>query len=175
MVDINKQLKIMHGDITLLDTDVIVNSANPNLVMGRGVCGAIFRKAGIFKLRSACRKIERPITYGQAVITPAFNLNAKYIIHTTAKPYIDGKHDEEHFLNLCYENCLHLAVEKGCKSIAFPVIGGGIYGFNHNNAVNLALLAIGDCLFENKYSINVILVLYPSNKKNSKKPLTSII
>ncbi|MDR0918699.1 MAG: macro domain-containing protein [Oscillospiraceae bacterium] len=151
-------LRCIRGNITCLNTDVIVNSANHRLVMGRGVCGEIFRRAGIFKLRSACRKIKRPIELGEAVITPAFKLKAKYIIHTASQRYIDGKHNEEEILKMCYKNSIKLAVEHGCKSIAFPIIGSGMFGFNFETAFNIAFDTIQKFITENNYDIEVIIV-----------------
>jgi O-acetyl-ADP-ribose deacetylase (regulator of RNase III) len=142
---------------------------NTKLVhMGRGVCGAIFRKAGILKLRSACRKIKRPIELGQAVITPAFNLPSKYIIHTASKRYIDGKHNETEILKQCYRNSIKLAVEYGCKDITFPIIGGGMYGFNINEAREIAFDTIGEYLYENKLDIKVWVIDYVKIKKMTK-------
>lgn len=115
----------VQNDITKMETDAIVNAANRRLRVGGGVCGAIFRAAGVEKLQAACNGLG-PIETGQAVITDGFHLPAKYIIHTAGPIYQGGNHGEEALLRACYMNSLQLAKEHGCKSIAFPLISSGI-------------------------------------------------
>jgi O-acetyl-ADP-ribose deacetylase (regulator of RNase III) len=151
-------LKILKGDITKINADVIVNSANAELRPGGGVCGAIFRKAGRLKLKRECEK-HSPISVGQAVITPSFKMkNCKYIIHTAAPKWGGGLFGEEKFLRECYKNSLELAVKNNCKSIAFPLISGGIYGYPKGKAFAVAKFEIDK--FLEKHDINVFLILY---------------
>jgi O-acetyl-ADP-ribose deacetylase (regulator of RNase III) len=114
-------LEIIRQDITKMSVDAIVNAANTALQMGGGVCGAIFKAAGVDKLQAACNKLA-PIQTGEAVITPVFNLPAKYIIHTAGPVYRDGKHGEAKLLRSCYVNSLKRALENNCESVAFPLI-----------------------------------------------------
>ena len=137
--------KILQADITTLKVDAIVNAANTELLAGGGVCGAIFRAAGRRELQEACNKLA-PIQTGEAVITPGFNLPAKFIIHTAGPIYHDGKHGEPVLLRSCYTNSLKRAVEHNLHSVAFPLISSGIYGYPANAAMLIAFTAIRDFL-----------------------------
>lgn len=149
--------EIVQQDITKLKVDAIVNAANTELKMGDGVCGAIFRAAGASKLQEACDKLA-PIKIGEAVITPSFNLPAKYVIHTAGPIYSQWSREENRrLLHNAYTNSLKLAVEYGCKSIAFPLISSGIYGYPKDEALEVALTAIKEFLQEN--DIDVILAV----------------
>jgi O-acetyl-ADP-ribose deacetylase (regulator of RNase III) len=150
-------LKIIQGDITKQNPDAIVNAANINLRQGNGVCGAIFAAAGAKNLRAACKKLA-PIKTSEAVITPGFNLPAKFIIHAAGPIYRGGGHGEEKLLRDTYTNALKCAVENGCKSIAFPLISSGIYGYPKEEALAIATSAIND--FITDHDIDVTLVLY---------------
>ena len=136
-------LKFLNADITTLKVDAIVNAANTNLLAGGGVCGAIFRAAGYRELQAACNKLA-PIQTGAAVITPGFNLPAKFIIHTAGPIYQGGQFGEENLLRNCYANSLKLAAENNLKSIAFPLISSGIYGYPPADALKVAVHAIKD-------------------------------
>jgi O-acetyl-ADP-ribose deacetylase (regulator of RNase III) len=138
-------LTIIRADITALKVDAIVNAANTALVMGGGVCGAIFEAAGARALQAACDRLA-PIETGEAVVTPGFNLPAKYVIHTAGPVYRDGKHGEEALLRAAYTNALLRAVENKCESMAFPLISSGIYGYPKDEALTVAASAIGDFL-----------------------------
>ncbi len=138
-------LKILQADITTLKVDAIVNAANTELLAGGGVCGAIFRAAGYRKLQAACNKLA-PIQTGEAVITPGFNLPAKFIIHTAGPIWQGGNFGEEKLLRACYINSLKLAVEHDLKTIAFPLISSGIYGYPSLAAIEVAFRAINDFL-----------------------------
>lgn len=137
--------------------DAIVNAANTALQMGGGVCGAIFKAAGASELQAACDKLA-PIQRGDAVITPGFRLPVKYVIHTAGPVYSDGKHGEEEVLRSCYANSLKRALENGCKSVAFPLISSGIYGYPKVEALRVATAAIQD--FLDNHDIFVSLVVF---------------
>ncbi len=147
---------IVQKDITAIKADVIVNAANTDLKMGGGVCGAIFRAAGASELQTACNKLA-PIQTGEAVITPGFRLPAKYVIHTAGPVYYDGKHGENGMLRSCYLNSLICAVENKCKSIAFPLISSGIYGYPKEEALRVAKDAIQAFLL--KHDLDVFLAV----------------
>ncbi len=136
-------LKILNADITTLEVDAIVNAANTGLRAGGGVCGAIFRAAGRQELQAACNSLA-PIQTGEAVITPGFNLPAKFVIHTAGPIWNGGNFGEENLLRSCYENSLKLAAENNLKSIAFPLISSGIYGYPPADALKVAVQAIKD-------------------------------
>ncbi len=133
---------IVRQDITKMNVDAIVNAANTELQMGGGVCGAIFRAAGAEKLRAACDRLA-PIETGGAALTPGFALPAKYVIHA-AGPVYDARNAarcrEE--LESAYTSSLALAEKKRCKSIAFPLISSGIFGYPKAEALQAARTAI---------------------------------
>ena len=136
-------IKIIQGDITTLAVDAVVNAANQVMLGGGGVDGAIHRAAGP-ELYEACLKVPevRPgvrCPTGEARITPGFKLPAKYVIHTVGPVYRDGQHGEPEKLAACYRNSLALAAEYGCKSIAFPCISTGIYGYPKEEAAQIAM------------------------------------
>lgn len=140
---------IVRKDITKMEVDAIVNAANTELLMGGGVCGAIFKAAGASKLQEACDKLS-PIKTGEAVITPGFKLPAKYVIHT-AGPVYNRQHKEKcaELLRAAYTNSLKLAAENNCRSIAFPLISSGIYGYPKAEALEVATAAITDFITKN--------------------------
>ena len=143
-------IKIIHGDITTLAVDAIVNAANKVMLGGGGVDGAIHDAAGP-ELYEACLKVPevRPgvrCPTGEARITPGFKLPAKFVIHTVGPVYRDGLHGEPEKLAACYRNSLALAAENGCKSIAFPCISTGIYGYPIEDAAKIAVREVRDYL-----------------------------
>jgi len=147
---------IVRDDITKMNVDAIVNAANPQLQMGGGVCGAIFRAAGERALQAACDKIGGCGT-GQAVATPGFNLPAKLVIHTPGPRWQGGNRGEEALLRGCYRNSLHLARERGAMSIAFPLISSGIYGYPKAEALRVASEEILAFLQENDMDVYLAL------------------
>lgn len=143
-------IKVIQGDITTLAVDAIVNAANQVMLGGGGVDGAIHRAAGP-ELYEACLKVPevRPgvrCPTGEARITPGFDLPAKFVIHTVGPVYQDGAHGEPEKLAACYRNSLALAVENGCRSIAFPCISTGVYGYPIEDAAEIALREVRGCL-----------------------------
>lgn len=150
-------LTILRNDITTMNVDAIVNAANTQLKSGGGVCGAIYKAAGASELTKACQALS-PIDIGQAVITPGFKLKAKHIIHAAGPIYQDGLHHEKDLLIATYQNSLTLAFEKGCQSIAFPLISSGIYGYPKEEALSVAIDTIKD--FLETHELDVSLVVY---------------
>ncbi len=136
-------LTIVKESIINLETDAIVNAANSALLHGSGVCGAIFKAAGPRELQQACDAIGGCET-GSAVITPGFNLKAKYVIHAVGPRWMGGTHDEPKLLYSAYQASLALAAENGCRSIAFPLISAGIYGYPMDQAWRQAIRACLD-------------------------------
>lgn len=153
-------MKIIRNDITTMKVDAIVNAANSALKIGGGVCGAIFSAAGAEKLQKECDSIGK-CTVGEAVITKGYNLAAKYIIHTVGPIWIGGNSEEGKLLHNCYINSLTLAFQKKCKSIAFPLISSGIYGYPKDEALQIAISSIGEFLMN--HDMTVYLVVYDRN------------
>lgn len=148
---------IVRGDITKMQTDAVVNAANTHLAMGGGVCGAIFKAAGAYELQTACKGLA-PVNTGKAVITHGFKLPARYIIHGVGPIYSADKAKEcKRLLYSVYINCLNLALENKCKSIAFPLISSGIYGYPKAEAIEVAISAFKDFLENNEMDIYLAL------------------
>lgn len=134
-------LKIALADITSLNVDCIVNAANDQLMQGGGVCGAVFSAAGAKELRKACEHYGS-CPAGDAVLTPGFRLPSKYIAHAVGPVWKGGSQNEEQLLYSCYQKSMDLACHKGCRSIAFPLISSGIYGYPVEQAWRVAIRAI---------------------------------
>ncbi len=147
-------IEIRKSDITDLDTDAIVNAANNELLAGGGVCKAIFRAAGYEQLQAECSKIGHCDT-GSAVITAGFNLKAKYIIHAAGPVWSGGKSGEPRLLHDAYMRSLELAAENGCKSIGFPLISAGIFGYPVDRAWRNALQACTEFISRG-YGIDIV-------------------
>jgi len=150
-------LRIVEQDITRIRVDAIVNAANPLLSAGGGVCGAIFAAAGVEKMRKACDKIGScPV--GGAVITRGFSLPARWVIHTVGPVWQGGSQGEEAQLRACYQNALSLASARHLRSIAFPLISAGIYGYPREAALAVAISEIGNYLIH--HDLDVTLALF---------------
>jgi O-acetyl-ADP-ribose deacetylase (regulator of RNase III) len=162
-------LDIRRADITKLDVDAIVNAANNSLLGGGGVDGAIHRAAGP-ELLAACRPLGGCDT-GDAKITPGFNLPAQWVIHTVGPVWHGGDHGEARLLEACYRNSLALAQQYSVKTIAFPAISTGVYGYPKIEAATIALRVMLE--YESQFEAIIAcchseddLVLYKNTKKS---------
>ena len=145
---------IVRNDITHMNADAIVNTANPQPVIGSGTDAGIHAKAGP-RLLQARQKIGS-IPRGQAAITPAYDLPAKYVIHTVGPVWTDGTQNEEALLRSCYDNSLALALQHRCHSVAFPLISTGNYGFPKDKALQIAIAAFSAFLTEHEMQIYLV-------------------
>ena len=148
---------LIRNDITKVEADVIVNPANTQLLQGSGTSRAIYLAAGEEKLTAACKKIGC-CDVGKSVITKAFDMPAKYIIHTVGPVWQDGAHQENEILYSAYKSALQLAAKRRAKSIAFPLLSSGNYGYPKELALKVAVSAISDFLLE--HDMMVYMVLY---------------
>jgi O-acetyl-ADP-ribose deacetylase len=155
-------IEIIRGDITKIPADTIVNAANTSLLGGGGVDGAIHRVGGPAILED-CRKIiarQGGCKTGEAVITTAGNLPAKYVIHTVGPVWNGGKNQELEKLANCYKNSLMLARQHGCRTISFPNISTGIYKFPKVEAAKIALQTVRDYLVEHDVFERILFVCF---------------
>lgn len=146
--------QIVRNDITNMQVDAIVNTANPKPVISYGVDAGIHQKAGP-KLLEARQKVG-PIPVGDAAITPGFDLSAKYVIHAVGPVWLDGSHEEETLLRTCYERSLKLAKRYRCRSVAFPLMSAGNHGFPKSLALQIAMNAISEFLMENEMQVYLV-------------------
>ena len=160
----NATLELVKGDITDIDADAIVNAANSTLLGGGGVDGAIHRKGGP-KILEECKRVRETewpdgLPTGKAVITSGGNLKARYVIHTVGPVWLGGFHVEAELLKQAYRNTLKLAASKGLKSVAFPSISTGAYGYPIEDASRIALATVKAFLEKEDRLERVIFVLF---------------
>lgn len=148
-------LKIVRNDITKVKVDAIVNSANKKPVCGGGTEYHIYNAAGYDDLLKAREKVG-PLNVSDVAVTPAFALNAKYIIHTVGPKWNGGDSGEAVALANCYRGALNKALELGCQSIAFPLISSGVFKFPKDSALKIALNAIGEFLQSNEMDVRLV-------------------
>lgn len=162
---------LRHGDLTETPADALVNAANERLAPGGGVCGAIFEVAGPAELDAACRAVA-PCPTGSAVATPAFGLPARHVIHAVGPVWRGGAHGERELLASAYRSALTVASSLGDRSIAFPLISAGIYGFPRDAALAVATEAVTGYLAETDDALEVSLVLFdePAAMRHSLPP-----
>ncbi|SHJ40540.1 macro domain-containing protein [Parasporobacterium paucivorans] len=164
--------EIVRNDITNMKVDAIVNAANTRLKMGGGVCGAIFSAAGAEKLQAECDRIGGCET-GKSVITGGYALPARYIIHAVGPIWMGGGDNEKQLLHSAYTSALVLAEENRCQSVAFPLVSSGIYGYPKDQAIHVAISAIGEFLLE--HDMMVYLVVFDEKAFSLSEKLTSSI
>jgi O-acetyl-ADP-ribose deacetylase len=158
------KIRLVKGDITEMETDAIVNAANSSLMGGGGVDGAIHRKGGS-KVLEECRAIRQTaypdgLPTGEAVITSGGNLKVKWVIHTVGPVWHGGNHGESELLAKAYQNSLLLAISKGLKTVAFPSISTGAYGYPIEEASQIALRTAKAFLEKSGGLVAVLFVLF---------------
>lgn len=156
------RVSLIKGDITKLDADAIVNAANNSLLGGGGVDGAIHRAGGrqILEECMAIRSRQGGCRTGEAVITSGGLLKSRFVIHTVGPVWSGGNNDEDRLLEKCYINSLKLAAENNIKTVAFPNISTGVYGFPKDRASRIAVRSVKDYLDTDKSIEKVIFVCF---------------
>ena len=155
--------KIIRDDITKVKADAIVNPVNPEVCIGGGVESAIYEAAGREKLLEVRKELGR-LQPGKVGVTEAFNLDAKYIVHVSGLYWKGGNSFEARCLKECYEKALKVALDKGCKSIAFPLLGTGTYGFPKDIGLDVAVSTFTEFLEE--YEMDITLVVFGNDAVN---------
>lgn len=154
-----KRIRLVEGDITKIAADAIANAANSALAGGGGVDGAIHRAGGpeIMRELDEIRPRVGRVPAGQAVATGAGRLPAKFIFHAVGPVYRDGRHGEPEALASCYRVCLEMAEERGCRSLSFPAISTGVYGYPAEDAARVALGEVRRFLEERASSVEEVI------------------
>jgi len=160
----NEAIEVVEGDITLLKVDAIVNAANNSLRGGGGVDGAIHRAAGP-ELLAECRTLHGCPT-GEAKITRGYRLPARWVIHTVGPIWGGGHEAEDELLANCYRRSLELAVQNGVRSVAFPAISTGVYGFPLERATRIAVREVLAFMENNPSLEKVLFVCFDSRTRN---------
>ena len=170
-----RKVELLQGDITRLAVDAIVNAANESLLGGGGVDGAIYRAAGP-ELLDACRPL-RGCAPGDTKVTPGFGLPAGLVLHTVGPGWRGGDSDEESILRSCYRVSLERAREHGARTIAFPAISTGAFGFPADRAVQIALTTIGEVLETHPEDFDRILLVFfaAADLDRARKTLAEIL
>jgi O-acetyl-ADP-ribose deacetylase len=153
-----KGIELIRGNITSIEADAIVNAANHTLLGGGGVDGAIHGAAGP-DLLEECRKLKGCET-GEAKLTSGYQLKARFVIHTVGPVWNGGNHNEPLLLESCYYSCLKLAAQYALKTIAFPNISTGVYGFPKEAAAEIAIATVKKWLISHSEPEHVIFVLF---------------
>ena len=156
------KIELIKGDITKISVDTIVNAANSSLMGGGGVDGAIHRAGGPAILEECKKIVEKQgrLDVGKAVITTAGNLDAKFVIHTVGPVWHGGQKNEPEKLANCYRNSMQLAVDNDCKSVAFPCISTGVYGYPPEEAAKVAVAAVKSFLSKSDDLEKVLFVCF---------------
>lgn len=162
-------IEIFHGDITTLSVDAIVNAANSSLLGGGGVDGAIHRAAGPGLLQE-CKSLGGCLT-GEAKITSGYNLPAKFVIHTVGPVWKGGNNNEEELLANCYRSCLRIAENMKLKSLAFPNISTGVYGFPKKQAASVAIREVKDFFSKDRKIEKIIFAIFDTENLKIYKEL----
>ena len=159
------RIRIVEGDLTRLNADAIVNAANASLLGGGGVDGAIHRAAGP-ELLAECRGLGGCPT-GEARITRGYRLSARHVIHTVGPIYRDGRQGESERLQSCYASCLRLAAEHGIRTIGFPAISCGVYGYPMRDAAQIAIQTTVQFLAAHADIDEVVFVLFDDDARET--------
>ena len=162
-------IEIFHGDITTLSVDAIVNAANSSLLGGGGVDGAIHRASGPGLLQE-CKSLGGCLT-GEAKITSGYNLPAKFVIHTVGPVWKGGNNNEEELLANCYRSCLRIAENMKLKSLAFPNISTGVYGFPKKQAASVAIREVKDFFSKDRKIEKIIFAIFDTENLKIYKEL----